>query len=122
MPAGTLVTVPSPVPSFVTSSTGLVVNVAVTDLGPSIVSEHVLPVPVHAPPHPAKSASPRGVAVSVTPVLGSKISVQSAPQLMPAGELVTAPWPSPSTVTDKTFGPCSTISHTSDSTAEPHAK
>jgi hypothetical protein len=46
-------------------------NVAVTSFGPFIVSVHVVAVPVHAPLHPANTALPDGVAVSVTPVTTS---------------------------------------------------
>jgi hypothetical protein len=68
IPEGLLVTVPWPLPDFETVRTGLLVNVAVTDLGPFIASVHVVVVPVHAPPHPANVAPEAGVAVSVTPV------------------------------------------------------
>jgi hypothetical protein len=91
IPEGLLVTVPSPLPVLVTDRTGFVVNVAVTDFGPVIANVHVVVVPVHAPPHPANVAPAAGVAVSVTPVPWSYDSVQSDPQLMPAGLLVTVP-------------------------------
>jgi hypothetical protein len=53
---------------LVTLKDGLFVKVAVTDLDASIVSVHVVLLPVHAPPHPAKVDPPCGVAVRVTPV------------------------------------------------------
>src|SRR5262245_41348467 len=56
MAAGALVTVPEPVPSFVTESIimlGLVVNVAVTDVAAFTVTTHE-PVPEHAPLQPAR--------------------------------------------------------------------
>jgi hypothetical protein len=46
-------------------------KLAVTNFGPFIVSVHVVAVPVHAPLHPANTALPSGVAVSVTPVTTS---------------------------------------------------
>ena len=49
-PAGALVTVPPPVPVFVTVSVGLSTNVAVTVFAASIVTVHVSAVPVHPPP------------------------------------------------------------------------
>ena len=68
IPEGELITVPPPVPVFVTSRTGFVVKVAVTDLAPLIVSVQVVLLPVHAPLQPAKDAPWAGAAVSVTPV------------------------------------------------------
>jgi hypothetical protein len=92
MPAGELVTVPDPVPVLVTVSL-LRLNVAVT-----VVSEFMVtvqdPVPLHPPPdQPTKADVASGVAVSVTTVPGIYFSVQSTPQLSPAGALVTAPEP-----------------------------
>ena len=97
MPAGLLVTVPLPVPPFVTVSTGLFVNVAVTDRGPFICKVHVEELPEHAPLQPANVAPAVAWAVRVTPVPNSYVSVQSEPQLMPTGLLVT--FPSPTTFT-----------------------
>ena len=71
IPGGELMTVPAPPPAFITVSTGLFENEAVTSFGPFIVSVHVVDVPVHAPLHPANTAVPDGVAVSVTPVITS---------------------------------------------------
>src|SRR5207302_352776 len=54
IPAGLLVTVPLPVPAFVTESwnvTGVVVKVAVTACTEFIVTTQ-LPLPLHAPVHP----------------------------------------------------------------------
>jgi len=58
-----------------------------------------LPVPVQAPPQPAKVESLAGLAVSVTPVPLLYSSEQSVPQVMPAGLLVTVPLPFPGLVT-----------------------
>jgi hypothetical protein len=52
MPAGLLMTVPPPVPAFVTVRSRAT-NVAVTDL-PALIVTLQVPVPVQAPLHPAK--------------------------------------------------------------------
>ena len=49
--------------------------------------------------HPAKTDPPAAVAVNVTTVPVLYIAVQSAPQLIPAGEEVTVPLPVPALVT-----------------------
>ena len=70
MPAGSLVTVPPPVPALLTvkvRNTGSSVNVAVTDRAALIVTVHVA-VPLHATLQPAKLEPAAGVAVSVTTV------------------------------------------------------
>ena len=72
-------------------------NVAVTERAAVIVTVHVL-VPVQAPLQPAKLEPALGAAVSVT-VVPAKLSEQSAPQLIPGGELVTVPAPVPVFVT-----------------------
>src|SRR5262249_52759637 len=72
MPAGTLVTVPVPVPDLVTVSvkgTGAS-NCALTDVAAVTATTHV-PVPGQPPPlHPAKVEGAVGVAVNVTVVPG----------------------------------------------------
>jgi len=74
-------------------NTGLLaLNVAVTLFAALIVTEQV-PVPVHAPLQPEKVWPLAGVAVSVTLVPEVKLAEQVAPQLMPAGKLVTVPLP-----------------------------
>jgi hypothetical protein len=55
--------------------------------------------PEHAPVHPLKVAPPVGVAVSTTLVPEVKDAVHVVPQLMPAGLLVTVPFPFPESVT-----------------------
>ena len=58
------------------------------------------PVPEHPPPlQPPKVDPAAGVAVSVTAVPLVKLAAQVAPQVMPAGELVTVPLPVPAWVT-----------------------
>ena len=59
-----------------------------------IVTEHVVTVPVHAPPQPMKAAPDAGVAVSVTGVPVAKSSLQSVaplPQLIPVADTVPLP-------------------------------
>jgi hypothetical protein len=63
IPEGLLVTLPLPV--IVTFKGKIRLNVAVTDSAPLIVTTQ-LPVPMQAPPHPAKREPAAGVAVSVT--------------------------------------------------------
>ncbi len=101
MPAGLLVTVPEPVPLFVTDTvTGVAVNDAVTEVAALMVTAQ-LPVPEQAPPQPAKAEPAAGEAVRVTAVPGVKDCEQVAPQLMPAGALLTVPEPVPLLVTDR---------------------
>ena len=99
IPAGALVTEPAPVPAFVTVSVCVTVNVAVTDRSALIVTMQV-PVPEQPPPlQPVKVEPAAGVAVRVTTVPSVKDAAQVAPQLIPAGELVTDPQPCPAFVT-----------------------
>src|SRR5437588_935720 len=103
IPAGLLVTVPLPVPAFVTVKgkvVGLVVKVAVTDCAAFIVTTQ-LPLPLHAPVHPVKVEPVVAVGVSVTCVPLLKLAVHVVPQLIPAGLLVTVPVPVPAFVTVK---------------------
>jgi hypothetical protein len=70
IPEGLLVTVPDPVPALVTDNVNEEVpelKVAVTDVAALNVMLQV-PVPVHAPPHPAKLEPEPGFAVRVTTV------------------------------------------------------
>jgi hypothetical protein len=98
---GLLVMVPDPVPVVLTvranAGTGENVAVAATAEEP-IVKLHA-PVPVHAPVHPAKTDPPPGVAVRVIGVPVAKLAEQVAPQLIPAGALLTEPVPVPANVT-----------------------
>ena len=73
-------------------------NVAVTVVAVVIVTTHV-PVPEQPPPDQPANEPPDGVAVNVTIVPLLYGSVQSAPQLMPAGLLVTVPVPAPALAT-----------------------
>jgi hypothetical protein len=58
-----------------------------------------VPVPVHAPLHPANEKPVAGVAVRVTCVPSLKLAAHVPGQLMPAGALVTVPLPTPAEVT-----------------------
>ena len=98
IPAGLLVTVPVPVPALCTVSWkeggGLAVKVAVTAALLVNVTLQV-PVPAHAPDQPANVELLFGAAVSVTMVPLVKLALHVAPQLIPAGLLVTVPAPVP---------------------------
>ena len=96
IPAGELVTVPLPVPALLTVSAKLGrLKVAVTVVAAETVTTHD-PVPEQLPPlQPLKIEPAAGVAVSVTAVPLAKLAAQVAPQVMPAGALVTVPVPVP---------------------------
>src|SRR5438034_6773068 len=100
MPGGELVTVPLPVPALVTVSVKVGrVKVAVTVVAAETVITHD-PVPVHPPPlQPLKVEPAAGVAVTVTAVPLGKLAEHVAPQVIPAGELVTVPLPVPALLT-----------------------
>src|SRR5438552_11193119 len=100
MPAGKLVTVPLPVPAGVTVRVKVwSVKVAVTVVAALSVTTQV-PVPEHPPPlQPLKVEPMAGLAVSVTAVPLVKLAEQVAPQVIPAGKLVTVPLPVPAGVT-----------------------
>src|SRR5437016_3604331 len=71
------------------------VNVAVTVVAAETVTMQG-PVPAQPPPvQPAKEEPAAGAAVRVTAVPLGKLAAQVAPQLMPAGALVTVPVPVP---------------------------
>jgi hypothetical protein len=96
IPAGRLVTVPVPLPAKLTVS--VAPNVAVTDVLPVMVTVQV-PVPLQPPPdHPENPDPALGVAVSVTEVPLLNSALQTEPQLIPAGLLVTVPLPESTTV------------------------
>ena len=64
------------------------------------------PPPEHAPDHPVKVEPGSGVGVNVTLVPGLYVSLQSEPQLTPAGLLVTVPLPVPDFVTVRVYCCC----------------
>ena len=95
MPGGSLVTVPSPRPDFVTVNvTGKRSNCADTVLLVSIVTVQG-PVPEQAPLQPTKVDPPAGSSVNVTVLPVGKLALHVFPQLMPVGALVTVPDPDP---------------------------
>src|SRR5437879_5838642 len=100
MPAGLLVTVPAPVPALETVSVKVCrVKVAVTVVAAESVTVQA-PGPEQPPPlQPLKVEPVVGAAVSVTAVPLVKLAAQVAPQMMPAGALVTAPLPVPALLT-----------------------
>src|SRR5687767_5816309 len=107
MPAGEEVTVPLPLPAFVTVRTwltGFSVKVAVTAFGASMVTWQA-PDPEHAPLQPAKVDPAAGEAVRLTTVPAGKLALHVGPQSMPAGEEVTVPLPLPAFVTVRVWVP-----------------
>jgi hypothetical protein len=95
IPAGTLVTVPLPVPILVTVSVADCAKDAVTVAAAVIATVHE-PLPLQpAPLHPAKIEPAAAVALRVTVVVVAKLAEQVPPQLIPAGVLVTVPLPDP---------------------------
>jgi hypothetical protein len=97
IPAGLLVTVPVPVPALVTVRITLLLTlkVAVTASAALIVTEQV-PVPVQPSPlQPANVDPVAAAAVSTTTCPLVKLAEHVAPQLIPAGLLVTVPVPVP---------------------------
>jgi hypothetical protein len=103
IPAGLLITVPVPVPASATVKAKFVVlwvNVAVTVVAAAMVTMHV-PVPAHGAPQPVKVEPAAGVAINVICVPLAKLAEHAAPQLIPAGALVTVPVPVPAFVTVK---------------------
>ena len=74
-------------------------KVAVTVVAAESVTTQV-PVPEQPPPlQPVKVEPAAGVAVNVTAVPLAKLAEQVAPQVIPAGKLVTVPLPVPAGVT-----------------------
>jgi hypothetical protein len=101
IPAGALVTLPVPLPDFVTESPKLPrLKVAVTALAAFIVTEQA-PVPEHAPLQPANTEPGEALLVSETTVPDTKSWLHVPPQLIPAGLLVTVPAPVPALLTVK---------------------
>src|SRR5262245_59231172 len=70
-------------------------KVAVTVLAVFIATVHVAPAAASHPIQPVKLEPAADVAVNVTVVSLSQVSVQSVPQLIPAGLDVTLPEPAP---------------------------
>lgn len=95
IPAGLLVTVPLPPPALVTVSLKAVEKVAVTDLLAFMTTVHVAAVLIQSPLQPVKTELVAASALRVTVVPLVKDAEQVAPQLIPAGVLVTVPLPVP---------------------------
>jgi hypothetical protein len=101
MPGGVLVTVPVPDPDFVTESRKVASeNVAVTERAADMLTTQA-PVPEQSPLQPVKAEPAFGLGVRVTFCPSLKSNEQVAPQLIPAGALVTTPVPVPAVSTDK---------------------
>jgi hypothetical protein len=101
MPAVLLVTWPAPMPASATVRVaGNAVKLADTPSAACIVTMQV-PVPLHAPPHPAKVEPPAGAAVNITCVPDWKLALQMDPQLIPDGSLVTVLEPVPVDATER---------------------
>ena len=102
IPAGLLVTVPTPAPAGVTVRVnvfGGAVKLAVTVWSAFIVTVHE-PVPLQPPPlQPVNVEPPVGAAVRATVLPLGKSAAQVAPQEMPLGLLVTVPAPVPDLLT-----------------------
>jgi hypothetical protein len=95
IPAGVLVTVPVPVPDLLTFIVSVGTNVAETATSEVKVTVQE-PVPEQAAPlQPANTDPGAATAVRAIAVPELKLALQVAPQLMPAGELVTVPEPAP---------------------------
>lgn len=73
---------------------GVSAKLAVTALAAPMLSTQ-LPVPVQSPAQPVNELPAVAAAISVTELPLAKLPVQVAPQLMPAGLLVTVPAPVP---------------------------
>src|SRR5947209_19386748 len=95
MPAGAVVAAPLAVAVLLAVGGEVGVKVAVTVVAAESVTVQA-PVPEQPPPlQPVKVEPVAGAAVSVTAVPLVKLAAQVAPQVMPAGLLVTVPAPAP---------------------------
>lgn len=104
MPDGVEMTVPEPLPAFVTFNVlGAFTKVAVTFFASFATTVQVVLVPEHAPLQPVKVEPASTVAVSVTEVSVSNVAEQVAPQSMAAGAETTRPLPAPAFVTVTRF-------------------
>src|SRR6266516_2544452 len=99
IPAGSLVTVPEPVPSRVTVSATKTWNVAVQ--ASSAFRVTVPSAQSGSPLQPAKTEPGAGIAVKLTTAPNGNRAEQLAPQSSPAGSLVTVPLPVPAFVTPR---------------------
>jgi len=106
MPAGLDVTVPEPALETVSALEleGTAAKLAVTVVSWVKVTEQ-LPVPLQAPLQPENKAPEVGVAVRVTVLPAAIVSLQSLPQLMPAGVEAMLPDPEVEVVRTKVCVP-----------------
>jgi hypothetical protein len=102
IPAGTLVTVPAPVPAPLTVNARNGTNDACTPPLAETIRLHGLLLPLHAPLQLENTDPELGVAVSTTAAPSPKLAEHcpvtmpaATVQLSPAGELVTVPLPAP---------------------------
>jgi len=96
MPAGFDVTVPVPLPARLTVTGNVIRSKRALALVSAVIFTEHVPVPEQpAPVHPANVELFAAVAVSATAVPLVYVSLQSVPQLMPAGLDVTLPEPAP---------------------------
>ena len=99
VPPGVVVPVVDPPDGTVTVTKFLVeLNVAVTAVAALTVTTHA-PVPLQAPPQPAKTEPSAALCVNVTCVPLAKLAAQVSGQIIPAGVLFTVPLPVPASVT-----------------------
>jgi len=122
IPAGELVTVPTPAPAFDTvSARDVCTKVAVTVVAALTVTAQV-PVPAQPPPlQPLKVDPAAAAAVRVTTVPFAYEAEHVVPQLMPVGELVTVPLPAPALETVKVEPVDTPVPVTSLETVSPSA-
>ena len=98
IPAGTLATLPVPVPARLTVSTTalwIALKFALTCWLALSVTLQVGVVPLQVPVHPAKIEFAPAVSVRVTWVPLAKLALQDWPHVMPAGLLLIVPAPAP---------------------------
>src|SRR5262245_57103808 len=122
IPAGELVTVPTPAPAFDTvSARDVCTKVAVTVVAAFTVTAQV-PVPAQPPPlQPVKVDPAAAAAVRVTTVPFAYEAEHVVPQLMPVGELVKVPLPAPALETVKVEPVDTPVPVTSLETVSPSA-
>jgi hypothetical protein len=99
IPAGVLMTVPSPVPALFTVSASVALKVAVTVVAAFREMVQVALVPLQPPDHAANLEPDLAAAVSLMDVPSLNFAVHVLPQLTPEGLLVTVPAPLPALLT-----------------------
>jgi hypothetical protein len=105
IPAGDDVMPPPPAPVLLTVRLYWTrLKLAVTNFAASTVTEHVPPVPLHAPDQPVNAEAESATAVSVTTVAAVKLAEHVPPHTMPPGDDVTEPPPVPVLLTVRPYG------------------